>query len=125
MISKHSSSLLIKYLLAFWLTVAAAGCAHAPDELICYEINMTKGFCTKTLSDEDVIIDETHPYAFEKGAKPMTWWELRPFMILVPIQSWAKIKAYIIKSCRSNSACKNIAGWDRRVEELDKGVKKE
>lgn len=125
MLSKHSSNLLIKALLVLYVTVALSSCASAPDVLICTEIHMTKGFCTKTISNEDVIIDDEHPYTFEPGEKPMTWWELRPYMILAPIPSWKEIKAYIIKSCRSNSACKGLAGWDRKIEELDKRATQE
>lgn len=29
-----------------------------------------------------------------------TWFDMRNEMILIPIESWAKIKAYIIKTCR-------------------------
>ncbi|MBK8202409.1 MAG: hypothetical protein IPK68_08905 [Bdellovibrionales bacterium] len=75
---------------------------------------MTRGFCTNTISDKSFFIDE------ENKLDGKTWWELRPTMIQVPIPSWVKIKAFIIKVCKEKGSCgDNVANWERRVFELD------
>lgn len=115
--SKLSLSLLISLLSA---------CATLPDVMVCTELSPVKGFCTKTIADEDVIIDEQHPYAFEPGDKPMTWWEMRPFMVLVPFRSWEAFKEYVIKRCkRDPKGCsEHVASWERKITSLEPGAPK-
>lgn len=106
-------------------TFCFSRCATVPDVAICTEINMTKGWCTKTVSNEEFFIDDEHPYAFEEGAKPMTWWEIRPFMVLAPIPSWKEIKVYIIDTCKQNNNCSTyISGWDRKIKDFDSTLPK-
>lgn len=104
------------------LTLILHGCATAPNIFVCTELNMSKGFCTRTIEDEDVIIDDAHPYTFEEGEKPLTWWEMRPYMLLLPRQSWAEIKKFIIEVCKTGGAkCDEmVSSWDRKIKELDK-----
>jgi hypothetical protein len=105
--------------LSLLISLLATSCASVPDVMICTEITMTKGFCTRTISDEEVIIDDAHPYTFEEGGKPMTWWELRVFMVLAPIPSWKEIKAYIIKTCKRDNCNAMVKSWDRKIQGLD------
>lgn len=113
-------------LISLLLAIALSGCAHTPDVLVCTEINMTRGWCTKTISDEEFFVDEAHPYAFD-GEKKQSWWDVRPFMVLVPIPSWAAIKTYIVQRCKTNpQGCSEyVASWDRKISELDKKAKDE
>lgn len=97
-------------------------CASVPDVPVCVEINMTKGFCTNTVSDKDYYIDEKNPVAIG-DAKPQTWWEMRPYMILVPVASWKEFKAYIIKQCKRTNCDQYIKSWDRKINELDPEAK--
>lgn len=97
-------------------------CASVPDTFICVEINPVKGFCTKTVSDEDVIIDEQHPIQMPGDDKPKTWWERRPYMILVPVSSWRELKAYVIKQCKRNNCDQYIKSWERKTYELEEGA---
>lgn len=50
-----------------------------------------------------------------------TWWELRPYMIYMPIHSWAEIKKFIIGICRKTKKCggKTISNWERTVNVID------
>lgn len=98
-----------------------AGCASIPDVPVCVEINMTKGFCTNTVSDKDYYIDEKNPVAIG-GSKPQTWWQMRPFMVLVPVASWKEFKAYIIKQCKRTNCDEYIKSWDRKIQGLEQGA---
>lgn len=102
----------------FTLDCLLSGCASVPDVPVCVEINQVKGFCTNTVSDKDYEIDEQHPVAFG-DEKPMTWWERRPYMILVPASSWKAFKEYIIKQCKRTNCDKYVKSWDRKISELE------
>lgn len=112
--SKISQSLLLSLLLS--------GCASIPDKPVCVELSPVKGFCTNTVSDKDFIIDETHPAVLEEGQKPQTWWEMRPFMVLVPVSSWKAFKEFIIKQCKRTNCDQYIQAWERKTYELEQGA---
>ncbi len=105
-------------LIAFALLLALLlnSCALAPPDVpVCTEITMTKGWCTNTISDTEFYIDN------ERLFNGKSWWELRPTMIQVPVDSWVAMKAYIIKACKKYGNCdKDIAKWERKVEVIDK-----
>ena len=105
--------------LVFFLLVS---CATVPDVAICVELNMSKGFCTNTVSDKDYEIDEKHPAQLPGDDKPKTWWERRPYMILLPASSWKELKAYIIKQCKRTDCDQYIKSWDRKLNALDPGA---
>lgn len=85
---------------------------------------MEKGWCTNTISDVEFYIDEARPHDFGDG-KPKTWWELRPYMVMLPFPSWAELKAYLIKQCKRNNCDEYIKSWERRVNKMDDKVKNE
>lgn len=99
-------------------------CVHnPPDSEVCLEIHPSKGWCTFTISDVEFYIDDEHPYDFKDGQGPKTWWQLRPQMIQVPAQTWARMKAYIIKVCKQTGKCdKSISSWQRRIERVDEQI---
>jgi hypothetical protein len=108
---------------ALWLSFQTSGCAHKPpDVAICLELSPTRGWCTHTLSDREFYIDDEHPYSFYKGEEPMSWWELRPTLLLVPAPSYAALKAYIVKTCRAQKCDSQIGAWERRVQKIDKQI---
>ncbi len=111
-----------KFLAVLLVSTSLSSCASIPDTFICVELSPVKGFCTKTISDEDVIIDEAHPAVLEKGKPAQTWWSMRPYMVLVPVTSWKELKAYIIKQCKRNDCDKYIKSWDRKITELENGA---
>jgi hypothetical protein len=116
-LSNLSLSSQISLAAAFTLAVLTS-CAHVPDVPVCVEINQVKGFCTNTISDHDFTIDEQHPAAFD-GGKPQTWWDMRPYMVLVPMSSWKAFKEYIIQQCKRTNCDQYIQSWDRKIQELD------
>lgn len=108
------------FLAASLVSISLSGCASVPDTLLCVELNPAKGFCTYTISDNDIYIDEAHPYSFSgKNEDKQTWWEMRNKMVLIPSSSWAELKAYIIKQCKRTDCDQYIKSWDRKIQELN------
>jgi hypothetical protein len=52
----------------------------------------------------------------------MTWWELRPTLLLVPSSSYAAMKAYIVKMCKKQNCDSKVGAWERRVEKIDQRI---
>lgn len=110
---------LIPYLfaIAFILLLASACSVTVPRVPICAELNPAKGYCVNTVTSEEFVIDETHLYDGK------SWWQMRPEMMVIPAQSWAEIKAFIVKVCRKTKQCDTELGsWDRTVEAIDSKV---
>ncbi len=111
-------------LLGLSLNFLCSCATSPPDVLLCTEISFSRGWCTKTISDVEFEINEEKPYTFTPGKPPMTWWSLRPSFIYVPAESWAEIKAWIIKTCKQTNQCDNsIASWQRKIDAVDKKIK--
>jgi len=116
-------SLLIASVLSLSLLT---NCAHMPDEPACVEIHNTKGWCTNMVSDVEFYVDEKRPHSFSGDPKDAkTWWEVRPFMVLIPFDSWAKLKAYLIKNCKRTNCDKYIKSWERKINRIDDKAKNE
>lgn len=110
----------MRFALSFALaTSLLAGCATVPDVPVCVEMSPVKGFCTNTVSDKDYEIDEQHPVKLPGDEKAKTWWERRPYMLLIPATSWAELKAYIIKQCKRTDCDQYIKSWDRKLNALN------
>lgn len=87
------------------------------------ELSPTRGWCTQTISNHEFEINEQVPHSFTEGEKPLTWWELRPTFIYVPAPSWAKLKAWIIKTCKKTNQCdKAIDSWERKIDTVDEKI---
>ncbi len=118
------SSLRTDILKLFAVALFLSSCAGSPPDVpLCVEISPTRGWCTNTVSNKEFEINDKNPYSFSEGQKPMTWWELRPTFVLVPAPSWAKIKAWIIKSCKGTKQCdKEIDSWERKIDSVDQKI---
>ena len=110
----------LRILLGILLSLQISGCAIAPPDVpLCTELSPTKGFCVNTISSKEYEITDT------KKLDGKTWWEIRPFMINMPISSWVEIKKFIIKICKKSNKCsKNISSWKRTVNTIDKKMAK-
>ncbi len=110
---------------AVWLSLLTS-CAGTPDVLVCTEINPVRGWCTKTVSDEETFVDDAHPYKFSKDTPALTWWEMRPYMVLVPSPSWVELKSYIIKRCKQDGNCtEGVGNWERKIQDMDRKLKED
>lgn len=90
-----------------------------PDVPVCVEVSPTRGWCTYTISDKEFYVDDENPLKIYDDQPALTWWELRPTFLLVPAPSYAKMKAYIIKTCKQNKCDKHIGSWERRMERVE------
>lgn len=87
----------------------AANCSSVPNVIGCAEINLSRGVCRFTVSQEKIIIDDENPY------KGMTWFDIRRKSLTVPADSWAEIKKWMIKMCKRHKCDVDIASWDRDI----------
>jgi hypothetical protein len=72
-----------------------------PNVPVCREKDIDKGRCTRVVSGESFEVNELLKF------EGKTWYELRPYFILVPISSWAELKGYIVKMCKRYGNCQN------------------
>lgn len=100
-----------------------SACAGSPpDVAVCTEVTMTRGTCVKTVSGEAFDIDDEHMITLPTGEK-VSWWQIRPYMLQLPYYEWAKLKAWIIKTCKQTKQCdESITSWQRTVETIDKHI---
>lgn len=106
---------LILFLLSSVSLSCLTNCASVPDFFVCTELGPTRAFCTKSVSDEDFIWDETNKIDGK------TYWDERPAMILLPPKSWAMIKTNIIKNCKKHKDCNvKIDTWERKLNSVEK-----
>lgn len=102
-------------LLSVLLNLILSSCAtYPPDDFICIELDPDKGFCTRMISDEDRVWDEQHKM-FGK-----TWWEARPGMLHLPIETWKNLKKYLIQQCKKNNDCaEDLQKWERKMQVIE------
>ena len=95
----------LKKMLIVPLTISlllVASCSLTPPNVpVCREKDIDRGRCTKIVSGESFSVSETEKF------EGKTWYELRPFFILVPISSWVELKSYIVKMCEKYKNCQS------------------
>jgi hypothetical protein len=92
-------------------SILIIGCASIPDEFACRKRSATTGFCTRMISDEDKIVDDVNLLDGQ------TWLDLENEAIILPVNSWKEIKAYILKKCAKNKDCqKKVGEWSDKVK---------
>jgi len=80
---------------------------------------MARGHCIKTISGEQALVDDAHPILDPVSGEMLTWWDLRPMMIQIPYFEYLRLKAWIVKECKTSGACdKRITSWDRTLEDV-------
>lgn len=101
------------------LLLLISGCATNPPNVpVCIELGMSRGYCVTTIKGEEFYIDEVNKY------NGKTFWEMRPEMIMLPPDSWADIKKFIIKICKKTNECqKEVSSWDRSIKNIDEKLK--
>lgn len=99
--------------------IVACSSINQIDKPVCVEVTLSKGYCTTIISGKDSIIDD------ENKLNGKTWFEARHEMVLVPIDTWAALKTYLITNCKRYNSCnKNIDSWDRAVKTVDDQIQK-
>ena len=87
-------------------------CSQIPDVPVCRMRAANEGFCTYTISTEkDQIVNDSNML------NGKTWIDLKVESVMLPAESWAKIKEYIIKQCKKNNDCSsNIGTWQGKLD---------
>lgn len=104
------------------LSSQISACAVAPpDGPVCTEVDISRGWCTMSISNEEFYIDDTHPWSPTGDPKDaMTWWDLRPTMVMLPYEMWVKVKVFIIDICAKTDQCTELKkSWERSVNGMD------
>lgn len=93
------------------------------DKPVCTEITPDRGYCVTIISGKKEYIDDFKKMKTfdEKGnLVEMTWFEMKPTMVLVPVQTYAALKKYLIMNCKKSKRCsENIDSWDRSMEIIE------
>ena len=106
----------LSLLLSLCFVTSCAGLP--PDEPLCTEITVERGFCVRMMSGHTFEVNE------HMKLNGKTWWEMKPSMVYMPASTWAALKKWIIKTCKNNSQCDGAdASWDRTVEIIEDKVK--
>lgn len=85
------------------------GCSSVPNIPVCFELDITRGYCINTLDQEGFYVDETHLL------NGKTWFENRIGMVMLPAKSWAELKSYILKNCERTGKCKEIEKFNKNL----------
>ena len=94
------------------LLSTALSCATPPDVPVCTALDSGRGFCTYTISEKDYVVEGE------------AWRKQVATSVLVPSESYAKVKAYILKMCKKTGQCKDLASWERKLDKVEKKGKK-
>lgn len=109
------------------LTLLMTACTAVPDVPVCVELTDVtkvgntslishKGWCAWTLTNKEQFVDEDTNLL--DGKK---WSLVKSQSLLVPADSWAKIKSYIQKNCKKNKDCDEYLGkWERSMGRIKK-----
>lgn len=100
--------------LRFLCLLSLSSCGTIPSVPICRERTVNSGFCSWTIESKSQIVDDTHLL------NGKTWIDIKIDSILVPVDSWVKIKEYIIAQCKRNGNCSdNVGQWQTKVDSLN------
>lgn len=77
---------------------------------------MSCGFCVWTISQKSQFVGEGDKYKL--NGKP--WSQIKREMIGMPLESYAKFKAFTINMCKKTNDCsKDIDKWRVKLDSLD------
>lgn len=112
--SKLKKSLLLALKISLIFALESCSSLSSIDKPVCVEISIDRGFCTTIISGKDQRVDETNKL------NGKTWFQMRPEMVMVPIETWAALKTYLIMNCKRSKACnRNIDSWNRSIQTID------
>jgi hypothetical protein len=72
------------------------------------------GWCTYTMRDVEFEVDMTKKFG------DLNWVNLNAASLVIPSQSWAEMKSYILKICKKNNDCAaDLGKWTRKMDLLE------
>lgn len=104
----------MKHLKNLCILILFSSCASIPDTWVCRARSVNQGFCTKTISQEEKIVDDSNTIYGK------TWIDLKIESVYVPVESWGEIKKYIVDQCKKRQDCSNDIGtWTSKIDSLN------
>jgi len=104
----------MKHLKSLLVLIFISSCATVPDVPVCRARAVNQGFCTWTVTNKDLIVDDV------STLNGKTWLDLKIESVYVPADSWAKIKEYIIKQCKKSNDCSdNLSTWTSKIDSVN------
>ncbi len=103
-------------MLLLTLSLSIASCTTIPDIDICVELEKDKrGHCIHAVSEKQFPVDNV-----SKFRKKQTWLQTKQNSLIIPSDSWAELKAYIISMCKKTNACdKHTTRWRETINTID------
>lgn len=90
-------------------------CASVPDVPVITRLSPNSGFYVYTISEKEGIVDDEHLL------EGKTFLDYVIEGVIVPAESYAKIKAYILKNCMKSNDCANDVGkWTSKLDKIQK-----
>lgn len=118
------------------LSSLLVSCASPPDVPSCAPITEDIGYCIFSISDKEFYVDNNARGMDDKGnacvwkeplvvngvpekTNCMQWKDLKKKSLIVPAQSYGKIKKFIIDICKQHNQCnKDIRSWERKADKI-------
>lgn len=79
---------------------SCASKTELPDVMVCAPEDFDEGICVYTLSD--VV---RHVNNGDMTYNGLTWHELLRRSLVIPVDSWSRIKIYILEQCAKDKKC--------------------
>ena len=95
------------------ISLFVCSCASTPNVPLCIPLSPSECYCTWTAEDKHLIVND------DTLLEGQTCVDLRAKSILMPPNSWSKIKAFIIKVCKQNNQCTGVSDWESKIDLLD------
>lgn len=85
-----------------------------PNVPVCVSISESLGWCQNTIDNQSFYVDNDKQVFPGTGEK---WILVKAKAVIVPHDSWAKIKEYILTMCKKNNSCS--ANYDAIKSKMD------
>lgn len=109
------------------LSQLLTSCATTPPNVpVCVELNPFRGGCVKVITGEKFLIDDEHLFTMKIDGKDqkLGWWDVRPYMVQLPPDSYSQFKAFVKKICKKTGECdKEVSSWENSFDNIDDQLK--
>ncbi len=95
-----------------------SSCVSVPDVPVCTNLGL-KGYCIWTISNKEQTVDETVLLG------KLKWSDVMKKSVIVPVDSWIKIKGFIENACHQSNQCANgVGSWQEKLNGFSVRVEK-
>lgn len=80
----------------------------------------SQAYCDNTISDHPFHVDNSGQDYVDSKGKHYNYDQLKLISLILPVESWASVKAYILAQCKKNKNCANI---QPQIEKFEKHLR--